>query len=71
MLHHALSFRAEPKKVRNKIVEYKLYLLAHKGSGFDSCVVINNLPQWRSVVSLIRNRAGVVFLNLFRICRPT
>ena len=65
MLDHVLSFKGEPKKVKNKFLEYNLYLIAHNGSGFDSCVVLNNLPQWRSVVKLIKNGAGVVSLKLF------
>ena len=65
MLDHVLSFKGEPKKVRNKIVEYNLYLIAHNGSGFDSYVVLNNLPQWRSVVKLIKNGAGIISLEIF------
>ena len=35
-----MSFRSkDAKNVNNKIVEYKLYLIAHNGSGFDSYVV--------------------------------
>ena len=71
MLDHVLSFKGEPKKVKNKIVEYDLYLIAHNGSGFDSYVVLNNLPKWRSVVKLIKNGAGIVSLkNIQRLCRP-
>ena len=65
MLHHVLSFKGEPKKVKNKIVEYSLLLIAHNGNGFDSYVVLNNLPQWRSVVKLIKNGAGIVSLKIF------
>ena len=65
MLDHVLSFKGEPKKVKNKIVEYNLYLIAHSGSGFDSYVVLNNLPQWRSVVKLIKNGRGIVSLKIF------
>ena len=65
MLDHVLSFKGEPKKVKNKIVEYNLYLIAHNGSGFDSYVVLNNLPKWRSVVKLIKNRAGIISLKIF------
>ena len=61
-LDHVLSFKGEPKKVRIKIVEYNLYLIAHNGSGFDSYVVLYNLPQWRSLVKLIKNGAGIVAL---------
>ena len=56
MLDHVLLFKGEPKKVKSKIVEYNLFLIAHNGSGFDSYVVLNNLPQWRSVVKLISLR---------------
>ena len=65
MLDHVLSFKGEPKKVKNKIFEYNLYLIAHNGSGFDIYVVLNNLPQWRSVVKLIKNGAGIISLKIF------
>ena len=65
MLDRVLSFEGEPKKIRNKIVEYNLYLIAHNGSGFDSYVVLNNLPRWRSIVKLIKNGAGIISLKIF------
>ena len=39
-------------------------MIAHNGSGFDSYVVLNNLPQWRSVVNLIKIGGGIVSLNI-------
>ena len=65
MLDHVLSFKGEPKKVKNKIVEYNLYLIAHNGSGFDSYVVLNNLHQWRSIVKPVKNGAGIISLKIF------
>ena len=65
MLDHFLSFKGEPNKIKNKVVENNLYLIAHNGSGFDRSVVLNNLPQWRSVVKLIKNGAGIFSLKLF------
>ena len=65
MLDHVLSFKGEPKKIRNKIVEYNLSLIAHSGSGFDSYVVLNNLQQWRSVVKLVKNGVGIISLKIF------
>ena len=65
MLDHVLLFKGEAKNINNKIVEYNLYLIAHNGSGFASYVVLNNLPQWRSVVKLIKNGAGIISLKVF------
>ena len=65
MLDHVLSFRGQTKKFKNKIVEYILYMIVHNGSGFDSCVVLNNLPQWRCVVNLIKNGAGNISPKIF------
>ena len=64
MLDYVLQYKGEPKRINNKIVKYNLYLLAHKGSGFDSYVVLNNLPQWRTV-KLIKNGSGIVSLKIF------
>ena len=65
-LDYFLQFKGEPKGINNKIVKNYLYLLAHKGSGFGSYVVLNNLPQWRTVVSLIKNGSGTVSLKIFK-----
>ena len=53
----------ENQKNKKKIVDCNLYLIAHNGSGFDSYVVLSPLPQWRSVVNLIKNGAGIVSLK--------
>ena len=65
MLDYVLKFKGEAKRINNKNVEYSLYLLAHKGSGFDSYVVLNKLPQGRTVVSLINIGSGFVSLKMF------
>ena len=65
MLDRVTSFKGEPKKIKSKVVEYNLYLIAHNGSAFDSYVVLNNLPQWRSVVKLIKNGAGIISFKIF------
>ena len=65
MLDHVLSFKGVVKKINTKIVEYNVYLIAHNRSGFDCFVVLISLPQWRSVVDLITNGAGIVSLKIF------
>ena len=64
MLDYVLQFKGEPKRIINKIVKYNFYLIAHKGSGFDSYIVLNNLPHWRTF-KLIKNGSGVVSLKIF------
>ena len=64
-LDHVLSFKEEARKVKNKIVECNLYLIAHNVSGLDIYVLLNNLPQWRSVVKLIETGAGSISLKIF------
>ena len=40
--------------------------MAHNGSGFDSYIVLNNLPLWRIVTNLIRKSAGIVSLKIVK-----
>ena len=65
MLDYVLQFKGKLKRINNKIAKYNVYLIAHKGSGFDSYVVLNNLSQWRTVVILIKNGSGIVNLKIF------
>ena len=67
MIDHVLSFKGEPKKIKNKIVEYKLFMIAHNGSGFDSYVVSNNLLPSRNAVKLIKNGAGVISIKISKV----
>ena len=66
MLDHILEIKGECEKIINKIVDYTLYSMAHNGSGFDSYVVISNVPQWRSVVNLNKKGAGIVSPKIFK-----
>ena len=65
MLYNTLEFKGEAERVKNKIGNFNYYLLAQKGSCFDGYVVINNLHQWRTIVSLIKNGSGIVSLKKF------
>ena len=40
-------------------------MIAQSGSGFDSYVLLNNLPQWRSVFKSIKNGVGFISLKIF------
>ena len=65
MLDYVLQFEGEARKAISKIVEYELYLLAHKRSGFDIYVLLNNLLQLRTVVSSSKNGLGIVSPKMF------
>ena len=64
-LNNVLQFKEEPKRTNSKIVKNNIYLIAHKGNGFDGYVLLNDLPQWRTVVNLIKNGSGFVSLKMF------
>ena len=58
--------KGEERKVKNKIVEYNLRLQAHNGSGFDTWIVLKNLPCDKHFVGdIIRNGKGVIELRVF------
>ena len=59
-----LEFKGEAKRVNIKNIEENLFLIAHEGSGFESCILLNNLPQWRTNVNLIKNGSFIVSLNI-------
>ena len=51
MFDYLKLFTGEPKYVINhcgKIIlsSYELKMVAHNGSGFDSWIILNNLPKW-------------------------
>ena len=57
-------FNGKSEEVKNKIVEYNLYLVTHNGSTFDNYAVLVNVPQCRNIVKLIKNEAALVSLNV-------
>ena len=64
-LDFLLKLKGEERNVNNKIVEYNLQLYAHNGSGFDSWIILKNLPCDRHIVSdIIKNGKGIFFKYL-------
>ena len=65
-LDYLLKLKGEERKVNNKIVEYNLQLHAHNGSGFDTWVILNNLPCDRHIVGdIVKNGKGIIELKVF------
>ena len=66
-LDFCLKLKGEERKVENKIVEYNLQLHAHNGSGFDTWIILNNLPCDKHIVGdIIKNGKGIIELKAFK-----
>ena len=52
------------KEKLEKIVAYVLELHAHIGSGFDTWIIINNIPCDKSIVDINKNAKGIISLRL-------
>ena len=64
-LDFCLKLKGEERKVKNKIVEYNLQMHAHNGSGFDTWIILNNLPCDKHIVDIIKNGKGIIELKVF------
>ena len=66
-LDFCLKLKGEERKtVIIKIVEYNLQLHTHNGSGFDTWIILNNLPCDRHIVGdIIKNGNGIIELKVF------
>ena len=64
-LDFCLKLKGGELEVKNKIVEYNLQLHARKGSGFDTWIVLNNLPCDEHIVNIIKSGKGIVSLKVF------
>ena len=67
-LDFCLKLKGEERRTspNNKIVEYNLQLHAQNGSGFDTWIILNNLPCDRHVVGdIIKNGKGIIELKVF------
>ena len=65
-LNFLVKIKGEERKVNNKIVEYNLQMHAHNGSGFDTWIILNNLPCDKHIVGdIIKNGKGIISMKIF------
>ena len=64
-LDYLSKLKGEERKVNNKIVEYNLQMHAHNGSGFDTWIVLNNLPYDKHIIEINKNGKGIIELKTF------
>ena len=55
----------EYKDKKGKILDYNLQLHAHNGSGFDTWIVLNNLPCDKRIVNMIKDGKGIIEFKVF------
>ena len=55
----------EYKAKKGKLLEYNLQFHAHNGSGFDTWIVLYNLPCNKRIIITIENGKGIIELNIF------
>ena len=59
----------EPKKIEKNgkeiIVEYELKMIAHNGSGLDSWIILDNLPEWARITSMIKTGKGIINMKIY------
>ena len=55
----------EYKDKKGKVLEYNLQLVAHNGSGFDTWIVLRNLPCDKRIVDRIKNGKDIIELKVF------
>ena len=53
------------KDKKGKVLEYNLQLHAHNGSGFDTSIVLNDLPCDKRFVNIIKNGKSIIELKVF------
>ena len=58
----------EYKDNKGKVLECNLQLHAHNGSGFDTWIVLNNLPCDERIVNIIKNGKSNIELKVFNGC---
>ena len=63
-LDFCLKLKGEEYK-KGEILEYNLQLHAHNGSGFDTWIVLYNLPCDKRIVNIIKNGKGIIELKVF------
>ena len=67
-LDFCLKFKGDERKLKYKIVEYLFQLHAHNGFGFDTWIILNNLPFDKHIVDIIKNGKGIISLRVFNGC---
>ena len=63
-LDFCLKLKGEYKDKKGKVLEYNLQIHAYNESGFDTWIVLNNLPCDKRFVNII-NGKGIIELKIF------
>ena len=64
MLYWLVTLKGEPRRVKNKITEYELLLIAHNGNASDRYVALNSLSNWHRILNIVKNGKCNVFSKI-------
>ena len=66
-LHFCLKLKGEERRtsLNTKFVDYNLQLHAHNGSGFDTWIILKNLPCDKHNVDIIKNGRAIISMKFF------
>ena len=63
------DLKGEPKKIEKNekeiTAEYEMKMIAHNGSGFDSWIILDNLPELCRITSMIKTAKGIINIKIY------
>ena len=69
MFEKLRDLKGEPKKIEKNgkkiTIEYEMKMIAHNGSGFDSWIILDNLPEWCRITSMIKTGKGIINMKIY------
>ena len=73
MFEKLRDLKGEAKKIEKNgkeiTIEYEMKMIAHNGSGFDSWIILDNLPEWCRITSMIKTGKGIINMKIYNgIC---
>ena len=63
------DLKGEPKKIEKNgkeiTVGYEAKMITHNGSGFVSWIILDNLPPWCRLCSMIKTGKGIINMKIY------
>ena len=63
MLKWRVTFKVEPKKVGNKIVDYEIQSEVYIGSAFDTYIALKIVSNWIRIINIVKKGKSITSLQ--------